>query len=89
MVSARYLPLSRPLANGTRARIPTPASTAAGSTNSSGFNRKAFRMIWTVAVPRREIAVSASSQVSTLTPYAGDQPFLDQRVQCVIDGIEE
>ena len=31
-------------------------------------------MIWTVAVPRREIAVSASSQVSTLTPYAAITP---------------
>ena len=31
-------------------------------------------MICTVAVPRREIAVRASSQVSTLTPYAAMAP---------------
>ena len=31
-------------------------------------------MICTVAVPRREMAVSASSVVSTLTPYAAITP---------------
>ncbi len=69
-----YLPLSSPLASGTRAMIPTPASCADGSTNSSGLSRKAFKMICTVAVPRREIAVRASSTVSTLTPYAEIAP---------------
>ena len=54
--------------------MPTPAADAAGSTKSSGFSRNAFTMICTVAVPRREIAVSASSQVSTLTPYAAMAP---------------
>ena len=52
---------------------PRPVA-AAGSTYSSGLRRKAFRMICTVAMPRREIAVSASSQVSTLTPYAAMAP---------------
>ena len=69
-----YRPLSSPLASGTRAMMPTPAGRADGSTSSSGLRRKAFRMICTVAVPRREMAVSASSTVSTLTPYAAMTP---------------
>jgi hypothetical protein len=50
--------------------IATPASAAAGSTCSSGFCRRALRMICTLATPGRAIAVSASSTRSTLTPYA-------------------
>ncbi len=50
--------------------MPTPAARAAGRTSSSGFSRNGFRMIWTLATPGRAIAVSASAQVSTLTPYA-------------------
>ena len=45
-----------------------PGADAAGSTSSSGFSRKALRMICTVATPGRAIAVSASATVSTLTP---------------------
>ena len=48
--------------------MPTPARPAAGSTSSSGLRRNAFRMICTVAVPGRAIAVSAWADVSTLTP---------------------
>ena len=48
----------------------TPAAAAAGSTSSTGFWRNALRMIWTLAVPGRAIAVSAWAHVSTLTPYA-------------------
>ncbi len=48
--------------------IPTPAAAAAGSTSSSGFIRKALRMIWTLARCGRAIALSACAQVSTLTP---------------------
>ena len=54
--------------------IPTPLAAAAGSTSSRGLVRKAFRISWTVAVPRREMAVRASSTVSTLTPYAAMTP---------------
>ena len=54
--------------------IPTPASTAAGSTASSGLSRKALRMIWMEATPGRAIAASAWSTVSTLTPYAAIAP---------------
>ena len=50
--------------------IPTPAASAAGSTWSSGLRRNALKMICTVATPGRAIAASASSHVSTLTPYA-------------------
>ena len=50
--------------------MPTPAADAAGSTRSSGFIRKALRMIWTLARWGRAIALSACSTVSTLTPYA-------------------
>src|SRR6478672_1368516 len=53
--------------------MPTPAAAAAGSTWSSGLRRNAFRMICTVATPGRAIAVSAWSEVSTLTPYAAMQ----------------
>ena len=52
----------------TRARIPTPAASAAGSTSSSGFWRNAFKMICTDATLSRAIATSACSVVSTLTP---------------------
>ena len=69
-----YLPDSSPEANGTRAMIPTPASTAAGSTSSSGLSRKALRMICTEATCGRAIAASAWSAVSTLTPYAAIVP---------------
>ena len=69
-----YLPGSSPLASGTRAMIPTPAACAAGSTRSSGLSRNALRMIWTVATFGRAIAVSASSHVSTETPYAARAP---------------
>ena len=48
--------------------MPTPAAWAAGSTLSSGLRRNALRMICTLAMPGRAIAVSASAQVSTLTP---------------------
>ncbi len=54
--------------------MPTPASEAAGSTCSSGLSRNALRMIWTVATPGRAMAVSASSTVSTETPYAAVTP---------------
>ena len=54
--------------------MPTAFAAAAPSTSSSGLRRNAFRMICTVAVPRRDIAVRASSQVSTLTPYAAMAP---------------
>ena len=64
-----YFALSRPDASGTRAMMPTPACSAAGSTSSRGFSRNALRMIWTWSPPpfrcRRACAVS-----STLTPYA-------------------
>jgi hypothetical protein len=43
-------------------------SAAAGSTSSSGFIRNGLRMICTLATCGRAIAVSASAQVSTLTP---------------------
>jgi|GEM_PF-7044531 len=48
--------------------IPTPAAAAAGNTSSSGFNRNAFRMIWTLTTPGRAIASNACAQVSTETP---------------------
>lgn len=67
-VSFVYLPDSSPEASGTRATMPTPASRAAGSTSSSGLSRKGLRMICTEATPGRAMAVSASAQVSTLTP---------------------
>ena len=70
MVSLVYRPESSPDASGTRAMMPTPAAAAAGSTWSSGLRRNAFRMICTLATPGRAIAVSAWSEVSTLTPYA-------------------
>lgn len=50
--------------------IATPASSAAGRTSRSGFIRNGLRMICTLATPGRAMAVSASAQVSTLTPYA-------------------
>ncbi len=73
-VCSSYLPDSRPLASGTRAMMPTPASAAAGSTRSRGLRRKALRMIWIVATCGRAIAASASSTVSTDTPYAATRP---------------
>jgi hypothetical protein len=54
--------------------IPTPASAAAGSTRSSGLRRKTLRMICTLATFGRAMAVSASSTVSTETPYAATRP---------------
>ncbi len=60
-------PDSRPDASGTRAMMPTLAACAAGSTSSRGLRRNALRMICTVAVPGRAIALRASAQVSTLT----------------------
>ena len=48
--------------------MPTPASSAAGRTRSRGLIRKALMMIWTEATDGREIAASAWSAVSTLTP---------------------
>ena len=63
-----YLPESSPEASGTRAMMPTPAASAAGSTSSSGLSRKALRMICTVAVPSCRMASRASSVRSTLTP---------------------
>jgi hypothetical protein len=69
-VSCRYLPDSRPEASGTRAMIATSAAFAAGSTSARGLRRKALRMICTLVTPGRAIAVRASAEVSTLTPYA-------------------
>ena len=40
-----------PLASGTRARMPTPRSSASGKNSSAGFWRKMLKMIWTVATP--------------------------------------
>jgi len=54
--------------------IPVPVSAAAGSTSSSGLSRSGLRMICTLRTPGRAIAVSASAQVSTLTPYAAIRP---------------
>ena len=48
----------------------TPFASAAGSTSSRGFRRKGFRMIWIEARCSRSRLISASSQVSTLTPQA-------------------
>ncbi len=63
--------------------MPTPASFAAGSTSSSGLSLNALKMIWTLATLGRAIAVSASSTVSTLTPYARHDALLHQQVEGV------
>ena len=46
--SARSFPVSRPLASGTLARMPTCLRTASGKTRSSGFTRNMLKMIWTL-----------------------------------------
>src|SRR4051794_32184147 len=70
VVDSSYLPVSSPLASGTRARMPTCARCAAGSSCSSGLRRKMLRMTWTVCTPGCCSAVSPSATVSTETPYA-------------------
>ena len=87
VVLSSYLPESRPLASGTRAMMPTPASTAAGSTRSSGLRRKTLRMICTLATFGRAIARSASSTVSTETPYAARLPCSTSAVEGVEDPV--
>ena len=67
--------------------IPTPASTAAGSTGSSGFRRKALRMICTVATCGRAIAVSASSTRLDADPVGGDPALVDELVERVEDPV--
>ena len=81
------LPESRPHASGTRAMMPTPASAAAGSTASSGFRRKALKMICTVATSGRAMAVRASSAVLDADAVGRDRLVLDERVERVEDGV--
>jgi hypothetical protein len=86
-VLSSYFPLSSPLASGTLAMIPTPAAAAAGSTCSSGLRRSTFRMICTLATFGRAIACSASSTVSTETPYAAIAFSSTELVQAVEDPV--
>jgi hypothetical protein len=74
VVDSSYLPVRSPLARGTRARTPTPARWAAGSSSSSGLRRKTLRMTWIVATPGCSSAVRPSATVSTETPYAAMAP---------------
>ena len=62
------LPVSRPLASGTRARIPTCRFHACAKSSSAGLRRNMLKMIWTVCTCGWRIARCASSTVSTLTP---------------------
>ena len=68
VVDSSYLPVSSPLASGTRARMPTRARCAAGSSCSSGLRRKTLRITWIEATPGCSSAVSPSATVSTETP---------------------
>ena len=65
---ALILPVSSPLASGTRAMTATFFLLRLSKNSSAGRWRKILKMIWTLTTPGYSIAFSASSTLSTLTP---------------------